>query len=454
MKLVEEFQNCNRVIGLQKLTVAVTSILKRDLASRTDTTARSSISIHGDDQTFFMAGLFAQRNTFTSKLCLNWSAQQLLDCTRKFQYIAARPLTKIFSFGDPGSSVFVILRGSVRIFKHQRFGKIYDQDLFPGEIFGEAVLDGSNVRDISAFSVAPCEFAVLEVEDYRYINSVTVAGASKDKLKGSTESNFNFLMEVPIFKGVELQKLSKIASVLTHVHFAKDKPVIEKGHRLSGIHFIVSGKVHVVPSIGVYVSNASHLPISGIHPCSAHIITTMNALDYFGEADALNYTGIDSHVIEVFDAIAGTSVDCLVLPLNQVYLLDDLLTTIKTNHRKREAWHRERYSQMQKGDHRLTEYDRAHGDVSYAPTTNDVKVHMGIVKGDNDKKSVSINALIKSHKKPDLSALPVDINKNQIIRGTIENRTMALHTTAPKANAPGPNVHVKLECSGSGCGCS
>ena len=75
--------------------------------------------------------------------------------------------TVLFSKGDPGSSMMLVLRGRVKICTHSEDGRELVLNLInPGEIFGEiALLDGS-ARTADAVTLDECELLVLERRDF------------------------------------------------------------------------------------------------------------------------------------------------------------------------------------------------------------------------------------------------------------------------------------------------
>ena len=60
-------------------------------------------------------------------------------------------LIKIFEVGSEGTCAFLILRGCVRIFNKMSGDAnstrvYYEEDLVPGDVFGEGALSGVHVR--------------------------------------------------------------------------------------------------------------------------------------------------------------------------------------------------------------------------------------------------------------------------------------------------------------------
>src|SRR3954469_23425457 len=80
---------------------------------------------------------------------------------------SAKSGTTIFERGDPGNSLFAVLRGTVKISNQSSDGKDAVLNMIPaGGIFGEiALLDGQS-RTADAFAVSDCELMFIERRDF------------------------------------------------------------------------------------------------------------------------------------------------------------------------------------------------------------------------------------------------------------------------------------------------
>jgi CRP-like cAMP-binding protein len=73
----------------------------------------------------------------------------------------------VFREGDPGDSLYLILRGKVKIYLHDANGKEFVVDVRnAGSYVGEMMLDGAP-RSASVKTVEPSEFGVVSREDFR-----------------------------------------------------------------------------------------------------------------------------------------------------------------------------------------------------------------------------------------------------------------------------------------------
>jgi len=73
----------------------------------------------------------------------------------------------VFREGDPGDSLYLILRGKVKIYLHDANGKEFVVDVRnAGSYVGEMMLDGAP-RSASVKTVEPSEFGVLSRDDFK-----------------------------------------------------------------------------------------------------------------------------------------------------------------------------------------------------------------------------------------------------------------------------------------------
>lgn len=75
--------------------------------------------------------------------------------------------TTIFERGDPGTSLFAVLRGTVRISNRSADGKDAVLNMIPaGGIFGEIALLDGQPRTADAFAVSDCELMQIDRRDF------------------------------------------------------------------------------------------------------------------------------------------------------------------------------------------------------------------------------------------------------------------------------------------------
>jgi CRP-like cAMP-binding protein len=215
----------------------------------------------------FIFGLMKQRNGFKDRLCKNWPIHQFQVLCKKIRIMRVKSFRKIIEVDSRGSTVFMILRGSVRIFSRMPGTSsrvIYEEDLFPGEIFGEAVLSGMHTRLLTALSITNVELAVIDDQDY-------MTAQDRDSVQMGTEEKSRFLSSIPMFRNWDTYKLLRLAHALTQDEFDKNT-VMNRHHQISkDIYFVVNGRVDVFDSLH-----------------KRNTITSFLKYDYFGESGFLN----------------------------------------------------------------------------------------------------------------------------------------------------------------------
>ena len=72
----------------------------------------------------------------------------------------------LFEQGTPGSALYIIKSGTVRIYKTQNQEKSELANLKEGDFFGEMALIESQPRNAGAETVSECEIFVLNKEDF------------------------------------------------------------------------------------------------------------------------------------------------------------------------------------------------------------------------------------------------------------------------------------------------
>eukprot|EP01040_Poterioochromonas_malhamensis_P002218 gene2218-2360_t len=215
----------------------------------------------------FIFGLMKQRNLLKDRLCKNWPIHQYMLLCKKVKIMRVKSFRKIIEVDTRGTTVFMILRGSVRIFSRMPGAGskvIYEEDLFPGEIFGEAVLSGMHTRLLTALSITCVDLAVIDDQDY-------MTAQDRDSVHMGTEEKSKFLASVPMFRSWDSYKLLRLAHALVQDEIDKGA-ILTRHHNISkDIYFIVNGRVDVIDSLH-----------------KRNILTSLMKHDYFGESGFLN----------------------------------------------------------------------------------------------------------------------------------------------------------------------
>jgi CRP-like cAMP-binding protein len=141
---------------------------------------------------------------------------------------------------------------------------IYEEDLFPGDIFGEAVLSGMHTRLLTALSMTSVDLAVIDDQDF-------MTAQDRDSVQMGTEEKSKFLSSVPMFRHWDSYKLLRLAHCLVQDEFDKSSIVTRHNSISKEIYFVVNGRVDVIDSLS-----------------RRNTITSLLRYDYFGESGFLN----------------------------------------------------------------------------------------------------------------------------------------------------------------------
>lgn len=400
----------NRATGLKRLQDECTEVLEMDLAIRaTRIISRQTAVIHtGEEEVEMRAklimGLLQQRNTFRDRLCDKWTPAQHLECAKKVKLMRVTAMNRVYSFGDLANCVYVILRGAVRVFTQQRltlgtkkYRRVYQEDLFSGEMFGETALEGVSTRNSLVQAITDCDVALISCDDYLMVQNSSSGSSAHHSINLSVDAKYTYLSQMPILKGWEPYRLYRLASATYQSHLAPAQQVLRKGHVNADISFIMSGHMHVVTDSDEYVQG---LLVTNGRNSVTHVITTLDPMDYYGESGCLNnLLRLKSPIVECCDAVTASYCDVLVLPAVQFYLLDDSLGTIhqmKTAYAYKRQWRQGRYESILAGRQKQTE--KRERRVKERGKNDILGANVGAVAGDfqEDNQTISdINAIGK-----------------------------------------------------------
>lgn len=220
------------------------------------------------------------------------------------------------------------------IFPHKYFFHIvasskvfFEEDLFPGEIFGEAALSGMHTRLITALSMTNVDLVYIDDQDY-------MTAQDRDSIQMGTEERSKFLAQVPMFRNWDSYKLLRLAHALVQEEIDKGTVLTKHGMVSKDIYFIVTGRVDIVDSVG-----------------KRNIITTLLKNDYFGESGFVNkYQKKGQNNIkhtEEFYAVAVSKLDILILQEVNFHLFDMAsVVPLRSAFIAKVDWRRERVQKM------------------------------------------------------------------------------------------------------------
>jgi CRP-like cAMP-binding protein len=286
----------------------------------------------------FILGLLKQRNQLRDRLCKLWPPHQFALLAKKVKVQRYRYLRKIVEVDTKGTCAFIVLRGSVRIFTRVQRGDghsanpnaaysktYYEEDLFPGDVFGEMALAGMHTRMITALSMTNVDLMVIEDEDY-------LSAQDRDSVHMGTEDKSKFLAQVPMFRTWDSYKLLRLAHVLVQEEI-ENNVVLARHRRVSkDLVFIVSGKVNILDSMR-----------------KKNIVTTLQPFDYFSESGFCNrfVKAINSKVTEEFYAVSASKLEILVLQESHFLLFDmSSVDLVRAAFLAKQSWRRERVKIM------------------------------------------------------------------------------------------------------------
>ena len=148
----------------------------------------------------------------------------------------------IFSQGEIGELMYIILYGSVNIQKQASdFGEkpLTIGTLYDGDSFGEAsvllmkVKKGSTVRAFSCVAAEECDLLALPKVTYQMI--------IMQQVETTIEGKLGFLAGLTVFEGIQRVSLVPLATNVEPKQFKFNEVVIRKGDCPSGLHIIMKG---------------------------------------------------------------------------------------------------------------------------------------------------------------------------------------------------------------------
>lgn len=212
-----------------------------------------------DDEVWYIYGILSTQNDFIRAHCKGWSEKQLMELARLVGFRRVSTLKPLWRVNDRCSSAYLILKGSVRMFKGVRsahtgnFSNVYQEERVSGEIIGEAVLEGMSTRLFTAMSVTQVDFLVIQEDDYLAVQGHVLA-------KLSVQERFEFLRSMSIFSKWDTYKLYAVAQVLQQKDMASRARVFQIGIPANKLAFVLTGTVDVISAVNHRNAIAQLLP--------------------------------------------------------------------------------------------------------------------------------------------------------------------------------------------------
>ena len=111
---------------------------------------------------------------------------------------------------------------------------IYEEDLFPGALIGEAALGGIDKQLQTVMTISSCEFLVINVADYRAIDERSGVKSM------SVNDKYQFLRNIPLFDHFENFDVFKIAQALVLELIPKHSSVLKKCAICDSLKFVTN----------------------------------------------------------------------------------------------------------------------------------------------------------------------------------------------------------------------
>ena len=123
----------------------------------------------------------------------------------------------------------------------------YEQDLFPGEYFGEIALEGVYHRAVTVQALTDIELLSIEHDDY-----IASRGHSLHHNHAlRVEDKHTFLRHIALFRDYDKYNLSRFAHAMSHEEVSKGAKIMFKNEACPHLYFIWRGSVDLMRKIPV-----------------------------------------------------------------------------------------------------------------------------------------------------------------------------------------------------------
>jgi CRP-like cAMP-binding protein len=201
----------------------------------------------------------------------------------------------------------------------------FEEDLFPGEVFGETALSGMHTRLITAQAITNVDLAVIDDSDF-------VLAQDRDSMHMGTEERVLFLKQIPMFKLWDNYKLMRLAVALVQEEINKNVILIQKGNVCKDFYLLVNGRIDIIDHIE-----------------KKNVVTSLLKYDYLGESGIINkfVKATSSKVVEDHFAMAVTRVDVLILHESNFFIFDlPNIEVIRKAFTAKTSWRKDRLIKM------------------------------------------------------------------------------------------------------------
>jgi CRP-like cAMP-binding protein len=192
----------------------------------------------------------------------------------------------------------------------KRLKLTYEQDLFPGEYFGEVALEGLHHRGATVQALTDVDLLVIDYEQY-----ISARGHNHGQHQIRTQDKEKFLKSLPLFKGADNYTVSRFAHALAYDEVRKGNKIMSRNEAADDLIFILTGSVDLLRKL------PGNLPIGAAVPVGMYmkqsVVATLQPGDYLCESGMINLRNEALHcsdrVTECCDAVASTRLGILTI---------------------------------------------------------------------------------------------------------------------------------------------
>lgn len=233
------------------------------------------------DQVDILAKQLTYYKDFKS-LCENLSMSKRQEMVRYLRYLRLEPEKVIYKRGEVSDRMFIVLSGSVRLFKDESGLDGKREELGDGRKFGDDEMIQEKMRKRTAITNTEVECVYIMKKDYKRTLGLEPITNLKQKLK--------FVIDhFPFIKEYSYVQKERIAMIMQFEEYYKGITVLEKDSYQDCLYFISHGEMAI--SLPQYKRPRRNLVKLGIG-------------NSFGEEGAL-YQNITSYQVDVISDYAA-----------------------------------------------------------------------------------------------------------------------------------------------------
>ena len=288
-----------------------------------------------EQQHAFVCGLMRQQNKLRSVLCADWLPFQYTELSKSCRFKTYKPLESIMEVATEGTTMYLILRGAVRLWKGtQKSNLVHEEDLASGDYFGEAAMDGEHKRSCSARAMTTVDVAIIEEKDF-------FEAQNRGLAKQSTQDKFNFLRKLQVFRHTDDSVLTGIAHVMQQKVYTRNQLLLKPDMVHDDLVFVYRGTAEVVCPLRSDMADAD-VPLN----CVPFACIQEN--EFFGESGFINNKDPTVKVRESHHVVSSTVMHVLVLKPSFFHLLGpNVVSSIRSAKASKAVFRNQRLQELQ-----------------------------------------------------------------------------------------------------------